>query len=104
MASALLTIHLTASNSFITRKDSGVLAPDFAGAIEGQKAASVPAGEPKRKVMYYVCMECPYMIRGNPDCGLNIPSSLSMGPCANDTHPFIGCGERDSGNQDHSLG
>ncbi|TFY62566.1 hypothetical protein EVJ58_g3780 [Rhodofomes roseus] len=51
--SALLTIHLTSSNSFITRKDSGVLAPDFADADEDQKAAAVPAGEPKRKVMYY---------------------------------------------------
>ena len=60
MVSALLTIHLTASNTFITRKDSGVLAPDFADADEDQKAASVPAGEPKRKIMYYVCIVSPY--------------------------------------------
>ncbi|KZT71831.1 hypothetical protein DAEQUDRAFT_749819 [Daedalea quercina L-15889] len=53
VVSAVLTIRLTSSNSFVTRKDSGVLAPDFADAGGDQKAASVPAGEPKRKVMYY---------------------------------------------------
>ncbi|PCH36064.1 hypothetical protein WOLCODRAFT_166656 [Wolfiporia cocos MD-104 SS10] len=51
--SSLLTIHLTASTSFITRKDSGVLSPDFADIDVDQKAAAVPAGEHKRKVLYY---------------------------------------------------
>jgi len=54
VASSVLTIQLTASTSFITRKDSGVLSPDFADVDDDQKAAEVLAeGESKRKVLYY---------------------------------------------------
>ena len=53
IVSSLLTIYLTASNSFVTRKDSGVLRPSFVDAAEAKNAnaAQPPA---KRKVMYYV--------------------------------------------------
>ncbi|KAH9944710.1 chloride channel [Amylocystis lapponica] len=52
--SSLLTIHLTASTSFSTRKDSGVLAPEFASEDSDPKALDAPSvGEPKRKVLYY---------------------------------------------------
>jgi chloride channel 3/4/5 len=52
--SAALTIGLTASTSFVTRKDSGVLAGDFAGTDEGaaKHAHRQPEGG-KRQVMYY---------------------------------------------------
>lgn len=43
LISCLLTIYLTKSTTFVTRKESGVLSPDFEDA---------PAA-PKRKVMYY---------------------------------------------------
>ncbi|KZT28972.1 hypothetical protein NEOLEDRAFT_1154061 [Neolentinus lepideus HHB14362 ss-1] len=50
LISALLTINLTASNTFSTRKDSGVLGPSF----DDRKQNEVPAAtEPKRKVLYY---------------------------------------------------
>ncbi|TFK54445.1 hypothetical protein OE88DRAFT_1655111 [Heliocybe sulcata] len=50
LISALLTIHLTASNTFSTRKDSGVLGPSF----DDNKQEDVPVVvEPKRKVLYY---------------------------------------------------
>jgi hypothetical protein len=53
VTSALLTIYLTSSTSFVTRKDSGVLGPLFADDGADTKAApSQP--ERKRKVMYYV--------------------------------------------------
>ncbi|KAJ7251496.1 chloride channel [Mycena haematopus] len=45
-SSCLLTLVLTNSTTFSTRKESGVLAPGFA---DGPKAAS----QPKRDVMYY---------------------------------------------------
>ncbi|KAL5524022.1 hypothetical protein ACEPAG_8195 [Sanghuangporus baumii] len=45
--SSLLTIHLTASPSFISDKDSGVLSPEF----EANDKSKVPA--PKRKVLYF---------------------------------------------------
>ena len=51
--SALLTIHLTASNSLVTRKDSGVLGPYFAHADELKDPEVIPPSH-KRKVMYYV--------------------------------------------------
>ena len=51
--SSLLTIHLTASNSFVTRKDSGVLGPLFAGADEAKDPNAVQPPQ-KRGVMYYV--------------------------------------------------
>ena len=51
--SCVLTLKLTASTSFKTRKDSGVLSPAFASDGEANKIApSQP--DPKRKVMYYV--------------------------------------------------
>ncbi|EMD37662.1 hypothetical protein CERSUDRAFT_114309 [Gelatoporia subvermispora B] len=51
--SSLLTIYLTASTTFVTRKDSGVLAPEFETADASQKAALAPVSEQKRKVLYY---------------------------------------------------
>ncbi|OCH93772.1 hypothetical protein OBBRIDRAFT_748976 [Obba rivulosa] len=51
--SALLTVHLTASTTFVTRKDSGVLAPDFATADTDWHKVSDALTEPKRKVLYY---------------------------------------------------
>ncbi|KAF9815592.1 hypothetical protein IEO21_04513 [Rhodonia placenta] len=54
VASCLLTIYLTASTSFITRKDSGVLAPEFAHIDGDPKTVESPsAGEQTRKVLYY---------------------------------------------------
>ncbi|KAF9643360.1 hypothetical protein BDM02DRAFT_3191773 [Thelephora ganbajun] len=52
IVSSLLTIHLTASNSFATRKDSGVLGPSFAdeGEVKGPNTVQPPH---KRRVMYY---------------------------------------------------
>jgi len=49
----MLTIYLTASNSFVTRKDSGVLRPSFADVAEA-KASNAAQSPAKRKVMYYV--------------------------------------------------
>jgi hypothetical protein len=45
---------LTASTSFVTRKDSGVLSPDFASQDEDGKV-SPPSSDPppKRPVLYY---------------------------------------------------
>jgi chloride channel 3/4/5 len=49
----MLTIYLTASTSFVTRKESGVLSPNFAP----QNTKDTPqAVEPKRKVLYYVSL------------------------------------------------
>ncbi|KAF8134644.1 chloride channel [Boletus edulis] len=47
-ASCLLTIHLTASTSFTTRKDSGVLSPQF---VNTDSKDPIPLT--KRKTMYY---------------------------------------------------
>lgn len=49
-ASCLLTIYLTASTSFTTRKDSGVLSPQFDN-MDGKH----PVPLMKRKTLYYVC-------------------------------------------------
>ncbi|KAI0645812.1 chloride channel [Trametes meyenii] len=52
--SAVLTLRLTASTSFVTRKDSGVLSSTFAGGVDGQKLTDPPAGgAASRKVLYY---------------------------------------------------
>ncbi|KAG2043481.1 chloride channel [Suillus americanus] len=48
--SSLLTIYLTASTSFITRKESGVLSPHFDKS--GEQTAS-SSSQPRRRVMYY---------------------------------------------------
>ncbi|KAG2756096.1 hypothetical protein P692DRAFT_20715982 [Suillus brevipes Sb2] len=48
--SSLLTIYLTASTSFVTRKESGVLSPDFDKS--GERSPSRPS-QPRRGVMYY---------------------------------------------------
>lgn len=69
--SCLLTIHLTASNSFVTRKDSGVLGPSFAEADEVKERDTVQSPQ-KRQVMYYV--------------GINTPSSVLIAP-----ESCIGC-------------
>ncbi|KAA1473891.1 hypothetical protein DENSPDRAFT_780653 [Dentipellis sp. KUC8613] len=54
LISSLLTLHFTASTSFVTRKDSGVLSPDFANDDEDVKASAPPTDKPsKRKIMYY---------------------------------------------------
>ncbi|KAI0684736.1 chloride channel [Cytidiella melzeri] len=53
LVSCFLTLYLTASTSFITRKDSGVLSSDFAQGSENQKVDSSPIAQPKRKVIYY---------------------------------------------------
>lgn len=50
--SCILTIFLTNSTTFITRKESGVLAPEFSDPSEAKPGSSTV--EPKRKVMYYV--------------------------------------------------
>ncbi|KAI0310925.1 chloride channel [Amylostereum chailletii] len=53
-ASATLTIALTASTSFVTRKDSGVLSADFANEDDTSKVSAPPTDHPaKRKIMYY---------------------------------------------------
>ncbi|KAH8119432.1 clc channel [Phellopilus nigrolimitatus] len=49
-ASSLLTIYLTASPSFITNKDSGVLGPEFEST---DKSQSVEPPVNKRKVLYF---------------------------------------------------
>ncbi|KAI6131653.1 chloride channel [Pisolithus croceorrhizus] len=49
--STLLTIHLTASTSFLTRKESGVLSPLFVTNKDDQEHQ--PSPQSKRKVLYY---------------------------------------------------
>jgi chloride channel 3/4/5 len=54
LVSSILTIYLTASTSFVTRKDSGVLSPDFASPDDDGKVSTPPPDPPaKRKVLYY---------------------------------------------------
>ncbi|KAJ7287466.1 chloride channel [Mycena rebaudengoi] len=48
--SCLLTLYLTNSSTFTTRKESGVLAPGFA---DGVPTSSNETEQPKRKIMYY---------------------------------------------------
>lgn len=48
--SSLLTIYLTASTSFVTRKESGVLSPHFDKSGEQNTSSS---SQPKRRVIYY---------------------------------------------------
>ncbi|KAK0484376.1 chloride channel [Armillaria luteobubalina] len=50
--SCLLTIYLTNSSSFVTRKESGVLAPDFTDHRQSLKDTLTAPG-PKRKVAFY---------------------------------------------------
>ncbi len=57
MISSLLTIHLTASTSFVTRKESGVLSSAFATGDDGKSTVNPPAGGAQpRKVLFYVCL------------------------------------------------
>ncbi|TBU33934.1 chloride channel [Dichomitus squalens] len=49
--SSLLTIYLTASTSFVTRKDSGVLSSTFAAGDDAKSSTNPPA--PARKVLFY---------------------------------------------------
>lgn len=49
--STLLTIHFTASTSFLTRKESGVLSPLFVTNKDGAEHQTPP--QSKRKVLYY---------------------------------------------------
>ncbi|THH02264.1 hypothetical protein EW026_g572 [Hermanssonia centrifuga] len=53
VTSCLLTIKLTASNTFVTRKDSGVLSPSFGSDGVNTKAPTTQVTDPKRKIMYY---------------------------------------------------
>ncbi len=55
--SALLTLNLTASTSFITRKDSSVLSSSFVAGDDAKSRAQAP-GTAGRKVLYYVCDPC----------------------------------------------
>ncbi|KAF8910368.1 chloride channel [Mucidula mucida] len=49
--SCVLTLYLTNSTTFVTRKESGVLAPDFP---ETPRVKDPPSGAaPKRKIMFY---------------------------------------------------
>lgn len=50
--SSILTLKLTASTSFVTRKESGVLSEQFAH--DEPKAGGAAGAEPKRRVLYYV--------------------------------------------------
>ncbi|KAK0195698.1 chloride channel [Armillaria mellea] len=52
LVSCLLTIYLTNSSSFVTRKESGVLAPDFTDHRQSLKD-TLSAPGPKRKVAFY---------------------------------------------------
>ncbi|KAK0460988.1 chloride channel [Desarmillaria tabescens] len=52
LVSCLLTIYLTNSSSFVTRKESGVLAPDFTDHRRSLKD-TLSAPGPKRKVAFY---------------------------------------------------
>lgn len=69
--SCLLTIYLTASNSFVTRKDSGVLGPSFAETDEDKETSTVYPPQ-KRQVMYYVgltLLHSPYAAaESSPGC------------------------------------
>jgi chloride channel 3/4/5 len=56
----VLTIYLTASTSFSTRKESGVLSPNFA--THDSKRSIPQDAEPKRKVLYYVSRVSRYQI------------------------------------------
>ena len=49
----MLTIYFTESASFITRKESGVLAPNFGN--EDFKKSGLTVPDAKRRTMYYVC-------------------------------------------------
>jgi hypothetical protein len=54
--SSLLTIYLTNSTTFVTRKESGVLRHDFP--VSGKEPAGMAT---KRKVMYYVGVQSPLL-------------------------------------------
>ncbi|TFY83561.1 hypothetical protein EWM64_g445 [Hericium alpestre] len=54
LTSCALTLKLTKSTSFVTRKDSGVLAPEFANEDGGAGVSATPASPPaRRQIMYY---------------------------------------------------
>ncbi len=54
LVSSILTINLTASTLFVTRKYSGVLSPNFASPSENHKISAPPSDPPaKRKVLHY---------------------------------------------------
>ena len=74
--SAYLTIKLTASTLFVTRKDSGVLGDSFAE-DEGKASPSAPEPPVKRKVMYYAA-------------GSGIPEikTILSGACSGRTSPL----------------
>ncbi|TFK75368.1 hypothetical protein BDN72DRAFT_954992 [Pluteus cervinus] len=53
LVSSLLTIYLTNSTTFMTRKESGVLSPKFSEASHDLKGKSTTGNAGGRKVMYY---------------------------------------------------
>lgn len=83
VASSFLTIYLTDSTTFTTRKESGVLAPDFSKSDDNSNDQTTQT-VPKRKVMYYV--STPWI--------LAIRYSLTSSP---------GCWKWDSRNQNNSF-
>ena len=48
-AASVLTVRLSASPSFVSYKDSGVLAPEF-----GTPKEAIPEFQSKRPIMYFV--------------------------------------------------
>ncbi|KAH8828036.1 voltage-gated chloride channel [Flagelloscypha sp. PMI_526] len=99
--SAILTIYLTNSNTFITRKESGVLAPDF---------QSLPTREtaPPKRTMYYAAgsgipeiktILSGFVIHGylggrtlftkSVGLALSVASGLSLGKEGNRLGPFV---------------
>ena len=48
-AASVLTVRLSASPSFVSYKDSGVLAPEF-----GTPKEAIPESQSKRPIMYFV--------------------------------------------------
>lgn len=60
--SSLLTINLTASPSFISNKDSGVLAPEFGAGDKPLRAEELPGQ--KRKVLYFVSRFLLFVVLG----------------------------------------
>lgn len=54
LTSSLLTIYLTNSTTFVTRKESGVLSPQFSVSTDEPAKDRISPAAARRKVMYYV--------------------------------------------------
>ncbi|OBZ70518.1 H(+)/Cl(-) exchange transporter 5 [Grifola frondosa] len=84
VVSSLLTLYLTASTTFITRKDSGVLSSSFPGSTGDDKGAdSQLDGAAKPKVLYYAAgsgiPEVKTILSGFVIHALSVASGLSLG-------------------------